>query len=109
MDDPENSFSETLLRQPGTGGRALAGLELRVRFADHINRALALDDLAISVAALGGGEGREDFHDGNGVSCGRSRVPTGGAKASQPTRLVKPFLGIKREKSTAAASKQYAK
>jgi len=45
----------------------LAGLEFRVGFADHIHRAFAFHDLAISVTALGGGKGRKDFHDGKMV------------------------------------------
>ena len=49
--------SQALLREAGAGGGALAGLELRVRFADHVNRALAFHNLAIGVTALGGGEG----------------------------------------------------
>ncbi len=55
--------SEALFREACAGGSALAGLEFRVRLADHIDRALAFHDLAISVTALGGGEGRKDFHD----------------------------------------------
>jgi hypothetical protein len=52
------------LRHPGAGSRALAGFELGVRLADDIQRALAFHDLAIGVAALGGVEGRKDFHGG---------------------------------------------
>ena len=48
--------SEAFFRQAGADGGALAGLEFRVGFADDVNRALALDDLAIGMAALGGGE-----------------------------------------------------
>ena len=57
MNDPEIDFSETLLREASANRRTLASLELGVRLADHIDRALALDDLAISVTALGGREG----------------------------------------------------
>ncbi len=41
----------------------MAGLELGVGLADHIDGALALHNLAIGVTALGGGEGGKDFHD----------------------------------------------
>ena len=51
-----NPDLQTLLRKAGSSGSALAGLELRVRFADHVNRALAFHDLAISVTAFCGGE-----------------------------------------------------
>ena len=49
--------SEALFRQAGAGCRALARLEFRIGFADHVNRAFAFHDLAIGVTALGGGEG----------------------------------------------------
>ena len=45
-----------LLAQASAGGRALASLELGVALADDVQRTLALHDLAISVAALHGGE-----------------------------------------------------
>ena len=45
-----------LLAQAGAGGRALASLELGIALADDVQRTLALHDLAISVAALHGGE-----------------------------------------------------
>jgi hypothetical protein len=48
--------SQTLLRKAGAGSRSLAGLELRVRLADHIDRSFAFHDLAICVTALGGGK-----------------------------------------------------
>lgn len=48
---------EALLGKAGARSGALAGLELRVGLADHIHGALALHDLAVGVAALGGGEG----------------------------------------------------
>ena len=54
--------SQALLRKAGADGRALAGLELRVGLADHVDRALALHDLAIGVAALGGSERGKNFH-----------------------------------------------
>ena len=47
---------DTLLAEAGAGGSALASLELRVALADHVKRALALHDLAISMASLHGGE-----------------------------------------------------
>ena len=45
-----------LLAQASAGGRALASLELGVALADDVQRTLTLHDLAISVAALHGGE-----------------------------------------------------
>ena len=64
--------SESLFGEAGAGRGTLAGLEFRIRLADHIDRALAFHDLAISVTALGGGEGGKDFHDGKwfGVQTG---------------------------------------
>jgi hypothetical protein len=53
---PPAEKSQTLLRKAGAGSRSLAGLELRVRLADHINRSFAFHDLAIGVTALGGGK-----------------------------------------------------
>ena len=84
--------SQTLLREAGAGGRTLAGLELGVRFADHVNRALAFHNLAIGMTTLGGGEGRENFHGGKWCVLDPAGALTGGAKASQPTHLVKAFL-----------------
>lgn len=55
----KNSFGElfyALLGEACAFGRTLASLELRIRFADHVVRALAADDLAIGVAAFGGGK-----------------------------------------------------
>ena len=52
----ERARSESLLGQAGSRSGSLAGLELGIGFADDVNRALPLDDLAIGVAALGGGE-----------------------------------------------------
>jgi hypothetical protein len=49
--------SESLFPKAGAGRRALAGLELRVRLADHVNRALTLHHLAISVTTFCGSEG----------------------------------------------------
>jgi len=43
-----------LFGKAGSLGRALAGFKLRIRFANHVVRAFAADDLAISVTALGG-------------------------------------------------------
>ena len=48
---------EPFLREPGADGGTLTGFEFRVGLADHIDGALALYDLAIGVAAFGGGEG----------------------------------------------------
>ena len=45
-----------LLAEARTGRRALTSLELGVALADHVERALALHDLAISVTALHGCE-----------------------------------------------------
>lgn len=61
---------EAFLRQASAWGRALAGLELRVGFADHVDRALALHDLAVGVTALGRREGRKNFHGGKRVGGG---------------------------------------
>jgi hypothetical protein len=68
--------SKTLLRKASAWSRSLAGLEFWVGFADHIHRAFAFHDLAISVTALGGGKGRKNFHDGKMVDvfdCPRAR------------------------------------
>ena len=46
----------TLLAQARAGSRALTSLELGVALADDVERTLTLHDLAISVAALHGGE-----------------------------------------------------
>ena len=43
-----------LLGKAGSLGRALAGFELGIGFANHVVRAFAADDLAISVTAFGG-------------------------------------------------------
>ena len=48
---------QAFLREAGAGGRTLASLELRIRFADDVNRSFAFHDLAIGVTAFGGGEG----------------------------------------------------
>jgi hypothetical protein len=48
---------QAFLRKAGTRGRALAGLELRIRFADHVNRSFTFHHLAICVATFCGGEG----------------------------------------------------
>ena len=45
-----------LLAEARAGRRALTSLELGVALADHVERALALHDLAISVTALHGCE-----------------------------------------------------
>ena len=45
-----------LLAQASAGSGALASLELGVALADDVERTLTLHDLAISVAALHGGE-----------------------------------------------------
>jgi hypothetical protein len=87
-----SSASEAFLGEPCAGGRSLAGLELRIRFTDHVNRALALHDLAISVTALGGGEGRKDFHGGKWCEFKPIARANRGAKASPPAHLVKSFL-----------------
>jgi hypothetical protein len=42
---------------------ALAGLEARIGFADHVNAPPAFNDLAVAVTVLGLFEGRQDFHD----------------------------------------------
>lgn len=51
-----------LLAQAGSGSRALTSLELGIALADDVEGALALHDLAVSVAALHGCEGRKNFH-----------------------------------------------
>jgi hypothetical protein len=53
---------QTFLREAGAWSRALASLEFRVRFANHVNRSFAFHDLAISVTAFRGSEGRKNFH-----------------------------------------------
>lgn len=58
--------ADAFFAHPGALGAALANLELGVRLADDVNRAFALDDLAIGVAVLGGSKGGSDFHDGLG-------------------------------------------
>lgn len=55
----KNSFGKlfyALLGEARAFGRTLASLELRICFADHVVRALAANDLAVSVAAFGGGK-----------------------------------------------------
>jgi hypothetical protein len=47
-----------LLGEAGSFRGTLAGFEFGIAFADHVFRAFAADDLAVSVAALGGSEGR---------------------------------------------------
>ena len=47
---------ESFFREAGADGGTLAGLEFRIGLADHVESALALDDLAIGVAAFGGSE-----------------------------------------------------
>jgi len=89
---PRPGISETLLREPRASRRTLARLEFRIRFADDVNRALAFHNLAISVAAFGGSEGRQDFHDRKWWLLGPIARANRGAKTSGPTRLVKPFL-----------------
>ena len=78
---------QTLLGKAGARSGALAGLELRVGLADHIDRALAFHDLAIGVAALGGGEGRPGFPDGKWFEVSRMRVPTGARKLATDPAL----------------------
>ena len=72
--------SQTLLREACACGGTLAGLEFRVGFADHVNRALAFHNLAISVTALGGGEGRKNFHGVKWWESCRLLVATGARK-----------------------------
>lgn len=47
---------QTLLGEPGAGSGTLAGLELRVRFTNDVNRSFAFHDLAICMTAFCGGE-----------------------------------------------------
>jgi hypothetical protein len=47
---------DSFFAEAGADGGSLAGLELGVRLADDVNGAFAFDDLAVSVAAFGGGE-----------------------------------------------------
>ena len=56
--------AHALLAQTRALGAALTDFELRVGLADDVDRALALDDLAIGVAILGGSQGGGDFHGG---------------------------------------------
>ena len=53
---------QALLRKAGASRCTLAGLELRIRFADHVNGSFAFHDLAISVTAFCGGKRGENFH-----------------------------------------------
>ena len=55
--------SEAFLGKTCARSGSLASFELGIGFADDIHRALALHDLAVGVAALGGGEGGDNFHD----------------------------------------------
>ena len=52
----EIKLLHALLAEASAGRRALTSLELGVALADHVERALALHDLAISVTALHGCE-----------------------------------------------------
>jgi hypothetical protein len=52
----------SLLGEARTFGGTLAGLELGIAFADHIQRTTALHHLAIGVAAFGGIERGKNFH-----------------------------------------------
>ena len=57
MQSPSRQFLlNALLAEAGAGCRALTSLELGIALADDVERTLALHDLAISVAALHGGE-----------------------------------------------------
>ncbi len=47
---------QSFFREAGASSRALAGLELRIGFANDVNRSFAFHDLAISVTAFCGGE-----------------------------------------------------
>jgi hypothetical protein len=49
--------SESLFRETGARGGTLAGLEHRIRLANHVNGTFALNHLAICMAAFCGGEG----------------------------------------------------
>lgn len=51
-----------LLGHLGALRRTLTGLETRVGLVDDVESTLTLDDLAVSVAAFGGGERRKNFH-----------------------------------------------
>jgi hypothetical protein len=62
---PENNNAGTGPASQGIRagrGSALAGLEARVRLADHEDLATAAHDLAVAVTGLRGLQGRKDFH-----------------------------------------------
>ena len=84
--------SEALLGKARAWCSTLAGLELWIGLADHIDSAFALHDLTIGVTALGGGEGRENFHGQKGFWVG-ARSLAGGRKTIGIVSSVKAFLG----------------
>jgi hypothetical protein len=66
------------LGKTGSLGRTLAGLELGIGLADDVVGAFAAHDLAVGVAAFGGGKGRKYSHGGNWLDW--SRQFGGGAR-----------------------------
>jgi hypothetical protein len=84
-----------LLGKTGSFGRTLTGFELGIGFADHVFRAFAADDLAISVTALSGSKGRKNSHDRNWLEIW---LPTRrrGAESRKSSGFVKRFLLLPR-------------
>lgn len=72
--------------EAGADGGTLTGLEFRVRLADDVDRALALDDLTIGVAALGGGEGGKNFHGMEGL-----KINAGGCAGARTLSVKAPM------------------
>jgi hypothetical protein len=62
----KRTLVHSLLGHLGALRRTLTGLETRIGLVDDVEGALTLDDLTISVAAFGGGEGRKNFHRTSG-------------------------------------------
>ncbi|MFT7304710.1 MAG: hypothetical protein ACI8UZ_003568 [Akkermansiaceae bacterium] len=61
-----NPLVDALLGHLSALGRTLTCFETRVGFINDVESALTLDDLTVSVAAFGGGEGRKNFHRTSG-------------------------------------------
>jgi hypothetical protein len=57
-----NRLADAFLRHLGPLSSTLTGFETRVRFVDHVKGSFTFDYLTVYVAALGGGEGRKNFH-----------------------------------------------
>ena len=57
-----NRLVDALFGHLGSLSSTLTGFETRVRFIDHVKGSFTFDHLTVCVAALGGGEGRKNFH-----------------------------------------------